>query len=143
MAPTGCTRSRSIVTARSYISTPAGFGCSPAVATTGPSSSAIARAAEALSARELIIDGEATVVGKTGLPDFQGLRRELAKKHTDRLIYMAFDLLYVVGHDLRGLPLIERKRALHNVVAKALPDVRGGSGATSNHTDAHGQSHLG
>ena len=38
--------------------------------------SQIARAAEALSARELIIDGEATVVGKTGLPDFQALRRE-------------------------------------------------------------------
>jgi ATP dependent DNA ligase domain len=64
--------------------------------------SQIARAAEALSARELIIDGEATVVGKTGLPDFQALRRELAKKHTDRLIYMAFDLLYLDGHDLRG-----------------------------------------
>ena len=81
--------------------------------------SQIARAAEALSARELIIDGEATVVGKTGLPDFQALRRELAKKHTDRLIYMAFDLLYLDGHDLRGLPLIERKRALQEVLAKA------------------------
>src|SRR3954463_7173587 len=44
--------------------------------------SQLARAAEVLSARELIIDGEATVVGKTGLPDFQALRRELAKKHT-------------------------------------------------------------
>ena len=81
--------------------------------------SQIARAAEPLSARELIIDGEATVVGKTGLPDFQALRRELAKKHTDRLIYMAFDLLYLDGHDLRGLPLIERKRALQDVLAKA------------------------
>ncbi len=81
--------------------------------------SQIARAAETLSTRELIIDGEATVVGKTGLPDFQALRRELAKKHTDRLIYMAFDLLYLDGHDLRGLPLIERKRALQEVLAKA------------------------
>jgi bifunctional non-homologous end joining protein LigD len=81
--------------------------------------SQLARAAGALSARELIIDGEATVVGKTGLPDFQALRRELAKKHSDRLIYMAFDLLYLDGHDLRGLPLIERKRALQEVLAKA------------------------
>jgi bifunctional non-homologous end joining protein LigD len=81
--------------------------------------SQIARAAEALSARELIIDGEATVVGKTGLPDFQALRRELAKKPSDRLIYMAFDLLYLDGHDLRDLPLIERKRALQDVLAKA------------------------
>jgi bifunctional non-homologous end joining protein LigD len=79
----------------------------------------IARAAEALSARDLIIDGEATALGATGLPDFQALRRELAKKHSDRLIYMAFDLLYLDGHDLRGLPLIERKRALQEVLAKA------------------------
>jgi bifunctional non-homologous end joining protein LigD len=82
--------------------------------------SQIAPAAEALSARELIVDGEATMVGKAGLPDFQALRRELAKKTTDRLIYMAFDLLYLDEHDLRGLlPLIERKRALQEVLAKA------------------------
>src|SRR5512133_1259954 len=37
----------------------------------------IAHAAERLSAHELIIDGEATVYGGTGLPDFQALRREL------------------------------------------------------------------
>src|SRR4051812_18224103 len=48
--------------------------------------SQIACAAKALSTRELIVDGEATVLGKTGLPDFQALRRELAKKNTDRLV---------------------------------------------------------
>jgi hypothetical protein len=32
---------------------------------------------------------------------------------------MAFDLLYLDGHDLRDLPLIERKRALQDVLAKA------------------------
>src|SRR3954463_12554354 len=41
--------------------------------------SQIARAAEALSARELIIDGETTVGGKTGLSDFQGRGRELPR----------------------------------------------------------------
>src|SRR4051794_18621551 len=86
--------------------------------------SQIARAAETLSTGELIIDGEATVIGKTGLPDFQALRRELAKKHTDRLIYMAFDLLYLDEHDLRGLPLIERKRALQELLAKAPAKIR-------------------
>src|SRR4029079_13654445 len=57
--------------------------------------SQIARAAEALSARELIIDGEAAVVGKTGLPDFQALRRGAAQKKHDRLIYMGFPPLYL------------------------------------------------
>jgi ATP dependent DNA ligase domain len=47
----------------------------------------IARAVEALSADELIIDGEATVLGNTGRPDFQALRRELARKNSDRLVY--------------------------------------------------------
>src|SRR6476469_9369192 len=38
---------------------------------------AIAKAAANLKVREAIIDGEATVLGATGLPDFQALRREL------------------------------------------------------------------
>src|SRR5229473_2114602 len=57
----------------------------------------IAHAAKALSLNEAIIDGEATVLGNTGLPDFQALRRELAKKRSDGLIYLAFDLLYLDG----------------------------------------------
>ena len=31
---------------------------------------------------------------------------------------MAFDLLFLDGHDLRALPLIERKRALQEVIEK-------------------------
>jgi bifunctional non-homologous end joining protein LigD len=83
----------------------------------------IARAAEALSLRELIIDGEATVLGNTGLPDFQALRRELAKKTSSRLVYLAFDLLHLDGYDLRGAPLVERKRALADVLAQAPPSI--------------------
>src|SRR5689334_17331784 len=39
---------------------------------------AIAAAAKKLKVQDAIIDGEATVLGNTGLPDFQALRRELA-----------------------------------------------------------------
>jgi bifunctional non-homologous end joining protein LigD len=83
----------------------------------------IAHATARLSAHELIIDGEATVYGSTGLPDFQALRRELAKKHSDRLVYLAFDLLYLDGYDLRGAPLIERKRVLQCVLEKPPPKI--------------------
>ena len=38
----------------------------------------IVKAASQLKVREAIIDGEATVLGNTGLPDFQALRRELS-----------------------------------------------------------------
>jgi bifunctional non-homologous end joining protein LigD len=78
----------------------------------------IAQAAQALASHDLIIDGEATVLGNTGLPDFQQLRRELAKKHSDRLIYHAFDLLYLDGYDLRRAPLMARKAALRGVLPK-------------------------
>ena len=37
----------------------------------------IATAAAKLKVRDAIIDGEATVLGITGIPDFQALRREL------------------------------------------------------------------
>jgi bifunctional non-homologous end joining protein LigD len=81
----------------------------------------IADAVKALSAHDLIIDGEATVFGNTGLPDFQALRRELAKRHSDRLVYLAFDLLYLDGYDLRNAPVIERKRTLQELLAKPPP----------------------
>jgi bifunctional non-homologous end joining protein LigD len=81
---------------------------------------AIARAAKAIS-RNAIIDGEAVVPGKQGVPDFQALRRALGK-HSGDLIYVAFDLLYLDGFDLRNAPLIERKRALEALLTGA-PDV--------------------
>jgi bifunctional non-homologous end joining protein LigD len=83
----------------------------------------IAQAAQALASHDLIIDGEATVLGNTGLPDFHQLRRELAKKHSDRLIYHAFDMLYLDGYDLRRAPLIERKAALRDVLPKRMKTI--------------------
>src|SRR5438874_5738044 len=53
----------------------------------------IAKAAAKLKVRQAIIDGEATVLGNTGLPDFQALRRELGNPESSRLLYHAFDLL--------------------------------------------------
>ncbi len=77
----------------------------------------IAEAAKALAGRQLIMDGEATVFGKTGLPDFQALRRELGKRSSTRLTFQAFDLLYLDGYDLRNLPLVERKALLKDLLA--------------------------
>src|SRR5437868_11764 len=49
----------------------------------------IAAAAKALAAHDVVIDGEATVLGATGLPDFQALRREFANPKSGRLRYYA------------------------------------------------------
>src|SRR3954454_3386899 len=81
----------------------------------------IAKAVSQLKVREAIIDGEATVLGNTGLPDFQALRRELGNPESKRLIYHAFDLLYLNGRDLRRAPLLQRKEALQSVMQDAPP----------------------
>src|SRR4051794_5693480 len=80
---------------------------------------AIAAAAKKLNVREAILDGEATVLGNTGLPDFQALRRELAHPQSKRLLYHAFDLLYLNGRDLRRASLLDRKQMLKSVLRKA------------------------
>ena len=79
----------------------------------------IARAARALAKHDLIIDGEATVLGAIGIPDFQALRRELADPDSKGLRYFAFDLLYLDGYDLRPAALLDRKAALKGLLASA------------------------
>jgi len=81
----------------------------------------IAKAAAGLNASEAILDGEAVVLGKTGRPDFQALRRELGKPQSDKLTYYAFDLLWLGCEDLRKLPLVERKRRLQELLTGAPP----------------------
>jgi bifunctional non-homologous end joining protein LigD len=80
---------------------------------------AIAKAAAKLHVRDAILDGEATVLGSSGVADFQALRRELSKRDASRLTFHAFDLLYLDGQDLRGRPLLERKEALKRILKGA------------------------
>ncbi|MER9253990.1 DNA ligase D [Mesorhizobium sp. M0598] len=78
-------------------------------------------AAQLKNAERAIVDGEATVFGATGRPDFQALRRELGKAESTRLVFHAFDLLHLDGKDLREAPLLERKRALQRLLKSAPP----------------------
>ena len=82
---------------------------------------AIARAASALP-DGTIIDGEAVALDHNGAPDFPALQAALSDQATDDLIFFAFDLLFAHGRDLRGLPLSERKAALHELLAAAPDD---------------------
>src|SRR5436190_1183386 len=63
--------------------------------------------------------GRAVPLGKPGLPDFQALRRELGNGESRRLIYHAFDLLFLNGRDLRPGPFIERKHLLKELLEGA------------------------
>jgi len=69
-----------------------------------------------LPTRECIVDGEAVVQDEQGLTDFGVLQDDLAKGGSDRIVYFAFDLLYLDGFDLRRTPLVERKRLLTDLV---------------------------
>ena len=73
--------------------------------------SAIARAAAALPAQELVLDGEAVVLDERGMPDMARLRSSLAGRG-EPLVCFAFDLLHLDGFDLRPAPLVERKQIL-------------------------------
>jgi bifunctional non-homologous end joining protein LigD len=79
----------------------------------------IADALATLPATDLILDGEAVVAESRGVPDFGLLHADLAAGRKDRLVYYAFDLLYLDGFDLHGVRLSERKHALAELLAGA------------------------
>jgi bifunctional non-homologous end joining protein LigD len=64
---------------------------------------------------EAVLDGEVVVVDDTGKPSFQ-LLQNYQKSGLGQLVYTIFDVLYLNGHDLRGLPLLRRKELLHEIL---------------------------
>ena len=65
-----------------------------------------------LNATSAVIDGEVVVLTDEGLSDFGALEDDLGAGRSDRLVYFAFDLLYLDGFDLRRAHLIDRKNLL-------------------------------
>ena len=55
-----------------------------------------------LPANSIIIDGEVVVPDRKGIADFSELQAELAAGHSARMLYYAFDLLFLDGFDLRA-----------------------------------------
>jgi len=69
-----------------------------------------------VNAGSAIIDGEVVVPAADGTTDFSVLQNEL-KGRSAKIVMVAFDLLYLNGRDLRGLPLHERKAVLKKIIA--------------------------
>lgn len=61
-----------------------------------------------------VLDGELVALDRQGRSRFQLLQE--ARKSNGRLRYCVFDLMYLDGHDLRRLPLVERKGKLHHIL---------------------------
>jgi bifunctional non-homologous end joining protein LigD len=70
-----------------------------------------------IKAASAIIDGEIVVPAADGTTDFSVLQNEL-KGTSQKIMLVAFDLLYLNGRDLRKLPLHQRKTELKKIVAR-------------------------
>ncbi|MCW0014930.1 non-homologous end-joining DNA ligase [Rhizobium sp. BT-226] len=81
---------------------------------------AIKQAALWLPVGTAILDGEAVVLDERGRPEFGLLQQSLGgrggKKSSSDAIFMAFDLLYFDGHDLRNSELTMRRHLLEDLV---------------------------
>jgi bifunctional non-homologous end joining protein LigD len=75
----------------------------------------VARALEQVKA-DAVLDGELVALDAHGISRFQLLQNALRSQATLR--YYLFDLMFLDGQDLRGLPLVERKDRLHRLLPK-------------------------
>jgi bifunctional non-homologous end joining protein LigD len=66
-----------------------------------------------LRVEDAILDGELIAADETGRPQFYDLLRRASRPS-----YIAFDLLWLDGTDLRSLPLSERRRRLQGILPK-------------------------
>ncbi|HMH75492.1 MAG TPA: DNA ligase D, partial [Candidatus Udaeobacter sp.] len=73
---------------------------------------AVAEAAAALPVKEALLDGEIVALDRAGVSSFQALQQADQLETGRTLVYVAFDLLFLDGSDLRPLLLVERKARL-------------------------------
>ena len=74
----------------------------------------------AFTSLPIVVDGEICVLDRAGKSSFQGLQSRDARSRgatsRDPLTFVAFDLLYADGRDLRTLPLEARKATLESLI---------------------------
>jgi DNA ligase D len=74
----------------------------------------------ALPCSSAVIDGEIVVLDEKGISSFGALQNALAEGAGNRLVFYAFDLVYLDGWDLTAVPLGERKRTLAQLLAGSI-----------------------
>ncbi|MFC5039059.1 hypothetical protein [Tianweitania sediminis] len=68
-----------------------------------------------LGAQSAVLYGEVIILGEKGHPDFKALRHAIVAAQ-ESLVFVAFDLLHLNGHDLRRMHLAERRAILADLV---------------------------
>ncbi|WP_162003388.1 non-homologous end-joining DNA ligase [Microvirga tunisiensis] len=77
-----------------------------------------------LAVGEAVFDGEIVKLNGEGISSFSALQEALSNGQTADLVYVAFDLLFLNGFDLRKVALEERKRILADILGSAPPTIR-------------------
>jgi bifunctional non-homologous end joining protein LigD len=76
---------------------------------------ALAKATASLRCRSALLDGEAVMFDAQGMSDFQELQAAIGRGDPT-IQFVAFDLLYLDGFDLRAAPLTDRKLLLRGLL---------------------------
>ena len=75
----------------------------------------VAKALEGVKG-DAVIDGELVALDENGVSHFQLLQNAL--RHEAKLLYCAFDLMFLMGRIYAALPLLERKKRLKGVLPR-------------------------
>jgi bifunctional non-homologous end joining protein LigD len=78
----------------------------------------LAQALLTLKFTSAIIDGEVVVEDENGVSSFVELVNDLKARRSARMVFLAFDLLFVDGIDTRALPLADRKNLLKRLLPR-------------------------
>lgn len=76
----------------------------------------LAAAVKALGFKSGWLDGEIVVNGKGGTPEFNALQNAFDSSRTENIQFYLFDIPFFDGHDLRQVPLQERRAFLRRVL---------------------------
>ncbi|WP_395348215.1 DNA ligase D [Variovorax sp. UC122_21] len=84
----------------------------------------LVRAIQRMKLKPGWLDGEIVVLDEAGRTDFQALQSAFDSTRTQDIVYFLFDLPYYGGHDLRAVPLVERRALLERLLADPPPEIR-------------------
>jgi len=84
----------------------------------------LVRAIQRMKLKPGWLDGEIVVLDQAGRTDFQALQSAFDSTRTQDIVYFLFDLPYYDGHDLRAVPLVERRALLERLLADPPPEIR-------------------
>ena len=76
----------------------------------------LARVMGQMPVESVVLDGEVVMMTEEGVSSFQALQNRIGAGKDTELRYYLFDILYLNGHKLSGLPLLDRKQILGELV---------------------------